>query len=212
MVHNILRLFHIKLCQEPNAVTSNFAEIEDTKENRAKFGKIIDEILQSIEDLTDNPFQHQTGYKVDECIKNNLPHLLSRRTTGFAQNENEAMKNCPIKCRFLDNWGKMEIDLCRKKLIISIGKYTSVRWEHYAYTKGGAGLGENASRLTEFTYQQMIEADEIATSFLKGDLGVLEPGAYSKLFCTELQNKLKWNKDAMMWATNEDAISPKVRV
>ena len=170
---------------------------------------MIDEILQSIEDLVDNPFQHQTGYRVDACIKNNLPHLLSRRNTGFAQNEDEALKNCPIKCRFRDNWGRDEIDLCRKKLIISIGKFTSVRWEHYAYTKGGAGLGENAGRLTEYTYQQMTKADEIATSFLGNDLGILEPGAYSKLFCTELQNKLKWNKESMMWATNEDTISPK---
>ena len=170
---------------------------------------MIDEILQSIEDLTDNPFQHQTGYKVDACIKNNLPHLLSRRTSGFAQNEKDALKNCPIDCKMLDNWGRTEIALCRKKLIILIGKFTSVKWEHYAFIKGGAGHGENSSRLTEFTFQQMTQADEIASSFLGNDLGVLEPGAYSKLFCTQLQNKLKWNKESMMWATNEDAISTK---
>lgn len=154
-------------------MTANFAEIEDTKSNRAKFGKIIDEILQSIEDLTDNPFQHQTGYKIDACIRNNLPHLLSKRETGFAKNEKGTLKNCPIECTILERMGRDEIEFTREKLLNSAGKYSCVRWEHYAYIKGGAGLGENIGKLTEYTYQQMNKADEIATSFLGNDLGKL---------------------------------------
>ena len=108
--------------------------------------------------------------------------------------------------------GKDEIPgFTKEKLLNSAGKFSSVRWEHYAYVKGGAGLGESTGRLTEYTVQQLAKADEIATSFLGNDLGILEPGAYSKTFCTELQNSLKWNKEKMMWATSEDAINPEDR-
>ena len=165
-------------------------------------------ILQSIEDLADNPFQHQTGYRVDACIKNNLPHLLSKREIGFAKDEKSTLKDCPVECTIRELMGREEIDFTKEKLMTSAGKYSGVRWEHYAYVKGGAGLGENVGRLTEYTFQQLSKADEIATSFLGNDLSILEPGAYSKVFCTPLQNSLKWNKDRMMWATSEDAINP----
>ena len=121
------------------------------------------------------------------------------------------MKNCPIECDILELMGKEEIDFDRKKVLVSMGKFTSVKWEHYAYIKGGGALGEEAGKITEFTLQQMQKVDEMATSFLGSDLGILEPLNYSSLFCTELQNKLKWNKESMMWATNEDAINTKDR-
>ena len=97
-------------------------------------------------------------------------------------------------------------------MLVKIGKLSSVKWETYAFVKGGALMGEYAGKLTSYTHEQMLKADEIAASFLGTDVGVLEPGAYSKLFLTELQMSFKWNSAKMMWATREDTIDRRIAI
>ena len=70
-------------------------------------------------------------------------------------------------------------------------------------------MGENVGKLTRFTFEQMKKADEIASSVLGTDAGVLAPHTYSKMFLTELQNSFNWSKEKLMWSTSEFPINTK---
>ena len=143
--------------------------------------------MKSIIELQDNAFHYQTGYKVDAIIKENLPELLWNRAVPFAK----TMEGCPIMCEHMKLWGKDEIEFDEERVMVSIGKYSCIRYECYAYVKGGAMMGEDTGKLTGFTFEEMNKANDVMESNLGTEVDILEPGSYSQLLCTEVQNGFK---------------------
>ena len=175
---------------------------------KKKCGQFIDALLDSIENYEDAFLGVPTsgnGYKIDDCIRRFLPELLDSHVKPFAT-KNEG---CPLDMNLLENWGRDAIEITREKLVVHVGKMFAVNWERYAFVKGGGTFGENIGKLTKFTYDQMKKADEIASSILGNDAGVLAPQSYSKMFLTELQNSFQWNKEKRMWATSEFPVNTK---
>jgi len=54
-------------------ISANLSELPDTEENRANFGKTIDETLRLIEDKNTNM---QNGHSIDEIFTRYLPSLF----------------------------------------------------------------------------------------------------------------------------------------
>ena len=191
-------------------VCKNMEDAIKTPNFKRKCGQFIDALLDSIENY-ENAFLGKptsgNGYKIDDCIRKFLPELLNSHVKPFST-KNEG---CPLNIALLDTWGRDSIDITREKLVVHIGKFTAVKWERYAFVKGGGAFGENMGKLTKFTYLQMQKADEIASSILGNDAGVLAPHTYSKIFLTELQSSFQWNKEKRMWATQEFPINTKDR-
>ena len=198
---------------------------------------------------------------VDDCFRRHLPGLMHDGATPFAENRNDsllrkvfkALKICSaeimIKVTILkpdarvskdDVWSKPKLEVNRKMVTVGLGKIAGIRWERYAFVKGGALMGENTGKLTsgsvslikrvsiaqlleivfcrilwnyyKYTERQMEKADQIASSFLGTDVGILAPGSYSTLFLTQLQNGFKWNSTTCMWATREDAVGVHTKI
>ena len=118
-------------------------------------------------------------------------------------------EGCPLNINKLDKWGKDEIAITKEQLVVHAGKLSVIRWDIYAFIKGGGAMGENTGKLTKYTHDQMNKADIIASSVLGTDAGVLAPRTYSSTFLTELQNSFKWNKEKMMWVTSEFPVNTK---
>ena len=175
---------------------------------KRKCGQFLDALLDSIENY-ENAFLGTptagNGYKIDDCIRQFLPELLNSHVKPFSQGN----EGCPLDINLMEKWGKDCIEITREKLVVHVGKVSVVRWERYAFVKGGGTLGENVGKLTRFTYEQMTKADEIASSVLGTDAGVLGPRTYSKMFFTELQNSFNWSKEKLMWSTCEFPINTK---
>ena len=189
-------------------VCKNLEKIKDRDGFRAAFGRIIDGILESLENY-ENAFlglpNDGTGYKVDDCIRKNLPELLDAQIIPFA----EGNEGCPLDIDIRERWGRYDIAITRESLMVHLGKISSVSWERFAFIKGGGAMGENVGKLTKFTHDQMIKATKITSSALGSDAGVLTPHAYSKVFCTELQNGLIWDAKKMAWDTAEFPLNTK---
>ena len=178
---------------------------------KKKCGQVIDALLESLENYETAFLGAPTsgnGYKIDDCIRKFLPELLNSHVTPFAQGN----EGCPLDINLMEQWGKECIDITREKLVVHVGKVSVVRWERYAFIKGGGALGEDVGKLTRFTYDQMKKADEIASSVLGKDAGVLSPHTYSKLFLTELQSSFNWSKEKRMWSTCEFPINTKIKI
>ena len=192
-------------------VCKNLEKIKDKPGFRIAFGKIIDDILESIENYDDaflGTPNDGTGYKVDDCIRKHLPDLLDAGLVPFPKGN----EGCPIDIDLRERWGKYNIAITREQLMVHVGKITSVLWERLAYVKGGGVMGENMGKLTKFTHEQLIKATKIASSVLGSDAGVLTPHIYSKLFCTEMQNGLIWDAKKLAWDTAEFPINTKENV
>ena len=186
-------------------------EIKAKPDFKRKCGQFIDALLESIDKYEDAFLGVPTagnGYKIDDSIRKFLPELLNTHIKPFSL-KNEG---CPIDIMMLDKWGKDQIAISLESLVVHIGKLTSVKWERYAFVKGGGAMGENIGKLTKFTHEQTKKADKIASSVLGTDAGVLTPHTYSKLFMTELQNSFKWNKEKMVWSTSEFPINTKITI
>ena len=189
-------------------VCKNLDDAMKTPNFKRKCGQFIDALLESLENY-ENAFLGTptagNGYKIDECIRKFLPDLLNAHVKPFSKGN----EGCPLDIDLMESWGKEWIDLTREKLVVHVGKLTAVRFERYAFIKGGGALGEEVGKLTKFTFGQMQKADAIASSVLGRDAGVLAPRTYSKLFLTELQNSFQWSKEKRMWTTCEFPINTK---
>ena len=189
-------------------VSENLNDARRTPNYKRKCGQLLDAILESLEKYEDAFLGKPNcgnGYKIDDCIRKFLPELLNSHVKPFALNN----EGCPLDMNLLEKWGKDEIALTKEQLVVHAGKLSFIRWEIYAFIKGGGAMGENTGKLTQFTHEQMKKADIIASSVLGTDAGVLAPKTYSCLFKTELQNSFKWNKEKMMWVTSEFPVNTK---
>ena len=138
-------------------------EIKDQEGFRRAFGKILDDLIESIENY-ETAFlgvpNDGNGYKIDDCIRRHLPELLEAHVIPFGQGN----EGCPIDINLRERWGKYQIDLTREKLVVNLGMATCVMYERLAFIKGGGAFGVNVGKLTKFTHDQFIEATKIASS------------------------------------------------
>ena len=71
-------------------------------------------------------------------------------------------------------------DLNHKQLMIELGLASVIRWDTYAFIKGGANQGVNQGAVTAACFQQIKKADVVIAKVIGLDAGILAPGYHSK--------------------------------
>ena len=79
-----------------------------------------------------------------------------------------------------ESFAKAVISIDRKELIVSVGKFSAVRWETLCFIKGGGVNGVKSSTITVACHDQVIKAQSLIADAFGTDTSVLEPGYYSK--------------------------------
>ena len=152
---------------------TNFEKIGNSKQERAKVGEMIDRILDILEDKRNEVFA-STGVKLDNCIKEIFPILFDDGAKPFAENTAHILYETGT------TWTRDSTDFCRQTALVTLGKISAVKWDSYAFVKAGGCMGKSAGQLTEYTYNQIAKADQVAASVLGTNVGIVEPGAYTK--------------------------------
>ena len=71
-------------------------------------------------------------------------------------------------------------ELNHRELMNELGLVTGVKWDTYAFIKGGANQGVNQGAVTGACFQQIKKADLVIAKVMGLDAGILAPGFYSK--------------------------------
>ena len=80
------------------------------------------------------------------------------------------------------------------------------------FLKSGATKGVNHGTLEQSCYDQVKKAEKIIISLIGKNPEILQPGHYSKLFCSFLQRGWKWNENRMDFSTDEDRIEMEMKI
>ena len=68
----------------------------------------------------------------------------------------------------------------KQDLLLSLGRISSIRCDTMGYLKGGAMKGSKSGTVTIASLEQYQSAEALLSSVVGNDVGVLEPGHYSK--------------------------------
>ena len=79
-----------------------------------------------------------------------------------------------------ESFAKAVPTIDRKELLISVGKFTAVRWETLCFIKGGGISGIKSTTITVACHDQIIKAQSLIADVFGTDTSILEPGYYSK--------------------------------
>ena len=147
-------------------------DLPNTEANRHRFGKILDSICK----LTrGSDMGAPLARAADEAIKQYLPELFKKETNTLG-----LLKEYRIKKDASETFSREVIQVYDADTMNSLGKISSIRWESYAFVKGGAGKGVNYGSLSDSCHEQVKKVEDLAASVLGSDAGVLAPGFYSK--------------------------------
>lgn len=79
-----------------------------------------------------------------------------------------------------ESFTKLNVDVDRKELLTSLGKFSAIRWETLCFIKGGGVNGVKSSTITVACHEQIIKAQSLIADVFGTDTSILEPGYYSK--------------------------------
>ena len=113
--------------------------------------------------------------KSDELFRQFLPELFE--LTGNSASPDNMHR---IQKSSKETFSRDEIQLNDRTVMNSLGLISSIRWESYAFCKGGAGKGVNYGSLSKACFEEFQKVEKLVASVLGNDAGVLEPGFYSK--------------------------------
>ena len=107
--------------------------------------------------------------------------MIYRVISKYRQKPNTFTKVKGERIKVDDYYSKVNIEITKQDVMISLAKMSVVRWDTICYLNGGAMKGVNHGTLSNPCYEEVKQAQSLIISVIGVDPGILDPGYYSKV-------------------------------